>query len=150
MSELYAQIKNDVKDAMRNKEVAKRDTLRTLTAAIKQKEVDERIEVTDADILALIQKLIKQRDEAATQYKDAGRDDLFEKETQEADVLKSYLPKQLDDAELDSALSAIIQEVGAQGPKDMGKVMGAAKAKIGSAADGRRISESTKRLLAAL
>lgn len=150
MSDLYQQIKDDVKTAMRNKDAFKRDTLRTLTAAIKQQEVDTREEATDASIEGLIQKLIKQRDEAASQYKEAGRDDLFEKESGEIEVLKAYLPKQLDDAELEAVVKEIVGEVGAEGPKDMGKVMGAAKGKIGTKADGKRVSECVKAVLAAI
>lgn len=150
MSDLYKKIKDDVKEAMKNKDAFKRDTLRTLTAAIKQQEVDSREEMTDAAVENLIQKLIKQRDEAAGQYKDAGRDDLYEKETAEINVLKAYLPKQLDDAELEAVVKEIVAQVGAEGPKDMGKVMGAAKGKIGTKADGKRVSECVKNVLAAL
>jgi len=150
MSDLYKKIKDDVKEAMKNKDAFKRDTLRTLTAAIKQQEVDKREEVTDAMVETLIQRLIKQRDEAAAQYKDAGRDDLYEKESGEIEVLKAYLPKQLDDAELEAIVKEIAAEVGAEGPKDMGKVMGAAKGKIGTKADGKRVSECVKAVLAAL
>jgi len=150
MSDLYQKIKDDVKEAMRNKDAFKRDTLRTLTAAIKQQEVDTREEPTDASIETLIQKLIKQRDEAAGQYKDAGREDLYEKETGEIEVLKAYLPKQLDDAELEAVVKELVAEVGAEGPKDMGKVMGAAKSKIGTSADGKRVSECVKAVLGSL
>lgn len=150
MSDLYKKIKDDVKEAMKNKDAFKRDTLRTLTAAIKQQEVDTREDTTDAAIENLIQKLIKQRDEAATQYKEAGRDELYEKETGEIEVLKAYLPKQLDDAELEAVVKEIVAEVGAEGPKDMGKVMGAAKGKIGTRADGKRVSECVKAVLASL
>lgn len=150
MSDLYKKIKDDVKEAMKNKDAFKRDTLRTLTAAIKQQEVDNREEVTDAMVETLIQRLIKQRDEAAAQYKDAGRDDLYEKESGEIEVLKAYLPKQLDDAELEAIIKEIVAEVGAEGPKDMGKVMGSAKGKIGTKADGKRVSECVKAVLSSL
>ena len=150
MSELYTKIKDDVKDAMRNKDAFKRDTLRTLTASIKQHEVDTREEPTDAMIETLIQRLIKQRDEAANQYKDAGREDLYEKESSEIEILKAYLPKQLDDSELETIIKALVAEVGAEGPKDMGRVMGAAKEKIGTKADGKRVSECVKTVLASL
>ncbi len=150
MSDLLKKIKDDVKEAMKNKDAFKRDTLRSLTAAIKQQEVDTREETTDAAVESLIQKLIKQRDEAASQYKEAGRDELYEKETGEIEVLKAYLPKQLDDAELEAVVKEIVSEVGAQSPKDMGKVMGAAKGKIGTRADGKRVSECVKSVLAAL
>jgi hypothetical protein len=150
MSELNTKIKDDIKEAMRNKEVLKRDTLRTLTAAIKQYEVDTRETITDAVVETLIQRLIKQRDEAARQYKDAGRDDLYEKESGEIEILKAYLPKQLDDVELEAVVRALVAEVGAEGPKDMGKVMGATKEKIGTKADGKRVSECVKAVLASL
>jgi len=150
MSELHTRIKDDVKEAMRNKDAFKRDTLRTLTAAIKQQEVDTREEATDASIEVLIQKLIKQRDEAANQYKEAGREDLYEKESGEIVILQAYLPKQLDDAELEAIIKELVAEVGAEGPKDMGKVMGATKTKIGTKADGKRVSECVKAVLASL
>ena len=150
MSDLLKRIKDDVKDAMRNKDNFRRDTLRTLTAAVKQQEVDSRQEADDAMIENLIQKLVKQRDEAASQYKDAGREDLYEQETNEASILKEYLPKQMDDAELEAAVKDLVASVGAEGPKDMGKVMGAAKNAIGTKADGRRVSECVKAVLNSL
>ena len=150
MSDLLKRIKDDVKEAMRNKDNFRRDTLRTLTAAVKQQEVDSRQEADDAMIENLIQKLVKQRDEAASQYKDAGREDLYEQETNEAAILKEYLPKQMDDAELEAAVKELVASVGAEGPKDMGKVMGAAKNAIGTKADGRRVSECVKAVLNSL
>ena len=144
---LKEQLKNDVKDAMRAKEVLKRDTVRAINTAIKQVEVDERIEADDAMIIKLIQKMIKQRDEASTQYRDAGRNELAEKEEAEIAILNNYLPKQLSDDELEEKLKAIIANVGATTPKDMGKVMGAASKELAGKADGKRISECTKKLL---
>lgn len=150
MSELNKKIKDDIKEAMKNKENEKRDALRMLSAAIKQYEVDTREEITDSTIESLIQKLIKQRNEAAAQFKDAGRNELYEKEMFEANLLQQYLPKQLDDAELEKAIKEIASEVGATSSKDMGKVMASAKEKIGTKADGKRVSEVVKKVLSTL
>ncbi len=144
---LRTQIKDDIKTAMKAKEVAKRDALRLLDSALKQIEVDERKELTDEDVMAIIAKQIKQRNDAASQYRDAGRDDLLEKELLEISIYETYLPAQLSDDELAEVLKAIIAEVGAESMKDMGKVMGAAKAKVGNQADGKRINECVKSLL---
>lgn len=144
---LRAQVKNDIKEAMKAKETEKRDALRMLDSALKQIEVDERKELSDEDVVAIIQKQIKQRNDAAAQYKDAGRDDLYDKEMAEIGFFEAYMPSQLSDEELTDTLKAIIAETGAESMKDMGKVMGAAKAKIGSQADGKRINECVKALL---
>lgn len=144
---LRAQIKSDIKEAMKAKDTEKRDALRLLDSAMKQIEVDERKELTDEDVIAIIQKQIKQRNDAASQYKEAGREDLYGKEMAEIGFFEAYMPSQLDDDALENALKAIIAETGAESMKDMGKVMGAAKAKIGSQADGKRINECVKRLL---
>ncbi len=144
---LKEQLQNDLKEAMKAKDSFKRDTIRFLMSAIKQVEVDTRKELSDADIVKIIQKSIKQREEAAQQYKEGGRDDLYEKETKEAEILRSYLPKQLSDEELAQEVQAIIQEVGATSMKDMGKVMQAATKKLAGQADGKRISEMVKKLL---
>ena len=144
---LKEQIKSDVKDAMRAKEVVKRDTLRNIQAGIKQIEVDERRDVTDADIEAILMKYLKQREDAKVQFSDAGRDDLVEKEDAEIAIIKVYLPEPMDDTELETTLKEVIASVGAQSMKDMGKVMGAAKSAIGSRADGGRINQMVKKLL---
>jgi uncharacterized protein YqeY len=144
---LKEQIKNDIKDAMRAKETVKRDTLRNIQAAIKQIEVDERRDVSDADIEAILMKYAKQREDAMAQFKEAGRDDLVEKEEAELALVKTYLPEPMDDAELESVLKEVIVSVGAESMKDMGKVMGAAKGAIGSRADGGRINVMVKKLL---
>jgi len=144
---LNAQIKNDIKDAMRAKEIVKRDTLRNIQAAIKQIEVDERRDVTDADVEAILMKYMKQREDAKAQFTDAGRNDLVEKEDAEIAIIKAYLPEPMDDAELESVLKEVIASVGAESMKDMGKVMGGAKAVIGSRADGGRINQMVKKLL---
>ena len=144
---LNAQIKSDIKDAMRAKETVKRDTLRNIQAAVKQIEVDERRDVTDADIEGILMKYLKQREDAKTQFSDAGRNDLVEKEDAEIAIVKVYLPEPMDDTELEATLKEVIASVGAQSMKDMGKVMGGAKAAIGSRADGGRINQMVKKLL---
>jgi len=144
---LKEQIKEDIKAAMRAKETAKRDTLRNLQAAIKQIEVDERRELSDADVEAILMKYAKQREDAKAQFADAGRDDLVAKEEAELLIVKSYLPEPLSDDELEEIVSNIIAETAATGMQDMGKVMGAAKAAIGSRADGGRINRVAKKLL---
>lgn len=144
---LYEQIKSDIKDAMRAKEITKRDTLRNIQASIKQIEVDERREVTDADVESIMMKYLKQREDAKAQFSDAGRDDLVEKEDAEIAIVKSYLPEPMEEDELESILKEIIASVGAESMKDMGKVMGAAKSAIGSRADGGRINQIVKKLL---
>ena len=145
---LKEQIKSDVKDAMRAKEVVKRDTLRNIQASIKQIEVDERRDVTDADVETILVKYLKQREDAKTQFGDAGREDLVEKENVEIAIIQAYLPEPLNDDELETILKEIITSVGADSMKDMGKVMGGAKAAVGSRADGGRINVMVKKLLA--
>lgn len=144
---LKQQLKDDLKEAMRNKEIVKRDAVRAINTMIKQIEVDQRIELDDAEIIKLIQKGIKQREESIAQYKTASRDDLVEKEQAQIDVFSAYLPKQLSDEELENAIQEIIAEVGATSMKDMGKIMNPAKEKIGGGADGKRINEMVKKLL---
>ena len=144
---LKERIKNDLKEAMRAKDTALRDTLRNLSAAIKQIEVDERRELSDADVEGVLMKYLKQREDAIAQFKEAGRDDLVAKDQAEVEVVKKYLPEPMEDHELEATLKAIIEEVGAQSMKEMGKVMGKAKAVIGSRADGGRISQMVKKLL---
>jgi len=144
---LKEQIKNDIKDAMRAKEIVKRNTLRNIQTAIKQIEVDERRDVSDADVEAIMMKYLKQREDAKTQFADAGRDDLVEKENAEITIVKAYLPEPMDDTELEAVLKEVIASVGAESMKDMGKVMGAAKDAIGSRADGGRINVLVKKLL---
>ena len=145
---LNAQIKSDIKDAMRAKDKVKRDTLRNIQAVVKQIEVDERREVTDTDMEAILVKYAKQREDAMAQFKDAGRDDLVEKEEAELVIIKAYLPEQMEDDELEATLKEIIANVGATSMRDMGKVMGTAKKTIGSRADGGRINLCVKALLA--
>ncbi len=140
-------LKEDLKTAMRDKEIVKKDAIRAINTMIKQIEVDNRIELGDEDIIKLIQKGIKQREEAISQYSSAGRSDLVEKEQEQIDVFALYLPKQLTDEELESIIQAIITETGAISMKDMGKIMNPAKEKIGGSADGKRINDMVKKLL---
>jgi hypothetical protein len=144
---LKEQLKADLKDAMRAKDIVKRDSIRAINTMIKQIEVDQRVDLDDNEVIKLIQSGIKKREESITQYKDAGRDDLVAKEQEQIDVFKLYLPKQLDDSELEAVIKTIIEEVGASSMKDMGKIMNPAKERIGGAADGKRINETVKRLL---
>ncbi|WP_457606176.1 GatB/YqeY domain-containing protein [Nitratifractor sp.] len=144
---LKERIKNDIKEAMRAKDTTRRDTLRNLSAAIKQIEVDERRELSDADVEAVLMKYLKQREDAIAQFREAGRQDLVEKDEAEVAIVRSYLPEPLTDEGLEAALREIIAEVGAESMKEMGKVMGKAKAVIGSRADGGRISQMVKKLL---
>ncbi len=144
---LKEQLKSDLKDAMRAKEILKRDAIRAINTMIKQIEVDQRVELNDDDIIKLIQKGIKQREEAIVQFKEASRDDLVQNEQDQIDIFSLYLPKQLTDEELETVIKAIIEEVGATSMKDMGKIMNPAKEKIGGSADGKRINEMVKKLL---
>ena len=144
---LKEKLNEDLKQAMRDKEVVKRDSIRAINTMIKQIEVDERRVLDDAEVIKLIQRGIKQREEAISQYRAASRDDLVQKEQEQVDVFMLYLPKQLSDEELENGMKEIISEVGATSLKDMGKVMGAASKKFAGVADGKRINEMVKKLL---
>ena len=144
---LRDQINQDVKEAMKAKDTKKRDALRLLTSAFKQIEVDERKELSDEDVIKIIQTQIKRRNDAAGQYKDAGRDDLMQTELDEIAYYEVYLPKQLSDEEICDAITKIVAEVGASSMKDMGKVMGAANKALAGQADGKRISDCVKKTL---
>ncbi len=147
MSELKETLKADLKTAMLNKDNFKRDTIRFLMSAIKQIEVDERKELSDMDIQKIIQKSLKQREDAAEQFKNANREDLYDKEIKEANVLREYLPKQLNDAELETILTQIIKENSISNIKEIGKVMGLATKACDGKADGKRINNMVKNLL---
>ncbi|WP_370263407.1 GatB/YqeY domain-containing protein [Limnobacter sp.] len=147
---LKAQILEDIKQAMKAREQAKLATLRMLSAAIKQKEVDERVELDDAAVLAIIEKQIKQRNEAAIQFEQGGRAESALAEKAEAAVLSAYLPAQLSEAEVLDELRALVKATGATGPQDMGKVMGAAKAKLAGRADMSKVSGLVKQVLSSL
>ena len=144
---LKEEIKEAIKEAMRAKENAKRDTLRNIQTMIKQIEVDERRELGDEEVIKLIAKYAKQREEAKAQFASASRMDLVEKEDIELEIIAPYLPKQLSDNELEAILKEIIATTGASSMKDMGKVMGAAKEAVGNQADGGRINQIVKALL---
>ena len=144
---LKEKLNEDLKQAMRDKEVVKRDSIRAINTMIKQIEVDERRVLDDAEVIKLVQRGIKQREEAISQYSAAGRDDLVQKEQEQVDVFMLYLPKQLSDEELEAGMRDVIQEVKAESIKDMGKVMGAASKKFAGVADGKRINEMVKKLL---
>jgi uncharacterized protein len=141
-------IDNDVKNAMRAGDTRRRDALRLLTAALKQKEVDERKTLSDADVVAVIEKMIKQRRDSVAQFEQGGRADLVEKENFEIAVLQAYMPAALSDAEIDSAIGEAIAETGAKGPADMGKVMGVLKSRLAGRADMSKVAGRVKAQLA--
>lgn len=144
---LKDRITDDMKTAMRAKETERLSTIRMLLAAIKQKEVDERIVVDDAQAVALVDKLIKQRKDSVAAYQQAGRADLADKESAEIAVLQAYLPARLSADEVAAEVRAIVAELGASGPGDMGKVMGAAKAKLAGKAEMAAVSAAVKQAL---
>ncbi len=141
-------ISEDMKTAMRARDSARLSTVRLLLAAMKQKEVDERVVLTDADILVIIDKMVKQRRESIAQFEKAARTDLADVEKAEIVVLSAYLPQQLSEAEVGQAISAAIAETGAAGAKDMGKVMAVLKARLAGRADMGRVSGLVKAKLA--
>ena len=147
MSALKDQLNAAVKDAMRAKDKARLGTLRMATAAIKQVEVDERIELDDARVLALLDKQIKQRKDAARQYRDANRADLAEVEEAEIAVLQEFLPSPLTEAEIDALIDNAIAQTGAAGMQDMGKVMGELKPRLQGRADIGAVSGKVKQRL---
>ncbi len=144
---LKERISEDMKAAMRAKESAKLGTIRLLLAAIKQKEVDEQITLDDAAILAVTDKLIKQRRDSVTQYEAAARQDLADLERAEIVVLQAYMPAALSDAEIDAAVAAAIAQTGAAGPADMGKLMGVLKPQLAGRADMTAVSAKVKAAL---
>jgi len=133
-----------MKSAMRAKDAARLSTVRLALAAIKQREVDTRTELGDAEVVAVLEKMIKQRRESIAQFEQAGRKDLADVEKAELAVLGAYLPKQMDDAELDQAVAAAIAESGAAGVKDMGKVMALLKTRLAGKADMGKVSALVK------
>jgi len=144
---LKDRITEDMKAAMRAKEMDKLSTIRMLLAAVKQKEVDERVVVDDAALIAIVDKLIKQRKDSISQFSAAGRQDLADKESAELPVLEAYLPQRLSAEEIQAAVLAIVAELGAKGPGDMGKVMGAVKAQLAGKADMSLVSAAVKQAL---
>ena len=145
---LKDQITEDMKTAMRAKDMERLGTIRLLQAAMKQKEVDERITLDDAGVVAIVDKLIKQRKDSIAAFEGAGRQDLADKEKTEMAVLQVYLPARLSADEVAAEVQAIVAELGAKGPGDMGKVMGAVKAKLAGKADMGEVSAAVKAALA--
>jgi hypothetical protein len=141
---LKDKITEDMKAAMRAKETARLGTVRLLLAAMKQKEVDERVALSDADVLSIIEKMVKQRRESIAQFEKAGRTELADAERAEIAVLSGYLPQQLSEAEVAEAVAAAIRESGAAGPKDMGKVMGLLKSRLAGRTDMGKLSGLVK------
>ncbi|MBW7901863.1 MAG: GatB/YqeY domain-containing protein [Rhodocyclaceae bacterium] len=146
---LKERISEDMKAAMRARETARLGAIRLLLAAIKQKEVDERVELDDAGVLAVIEKLLKQRRDSIVQYEAAKREDLAAAERAEAELLAAYMPAQLSAAEIAAEVAAIVAATGAAGPADMGKVMAAVKAKLAGRADMGEVSKQVKAALSA-
>ncbi|MDD0812634.1 GatB/YqeY domain-containing protein [Curvibacter sp. RS43] len=145
---LKEQITEDMKAAMRAKDSEKLGTIRLLQAAMKQREVDERITLDDAAVVAIVDKLIKQRKDSIAAFEQAGRQDLADKEASELVVLQAYLPARLSADEVSAEVKAIVAELGASGPGDMGKVMGAVKTRLAGKADMGLVSAAVKAALA--
>lgn len=146
---LKARIQEDVKNAMRAHQREQLATLRLITAAIKQKEVDERIDLNDEQVLAVLDKMVKQRRESLEQYQKAGRDDLAEKEQFELDLIQTYLPEQLGEDELADLIRSVITELGASSIRDMGPVMNALRGQVQGRADMKAVSQAVKDQLSA-
>ena len=145
---LKERITDDMKAAMRAKDSERLGAIRMLTAAIKQKEVDERVELDDAGVVGIVDKLLKQRKDSIDAFQKAGRQDLADKEQAEVTVLQAYLPARLSADEVAAEVRAIVAETGAKGPGDMGKVMGAAKQRLAGTADMGQVSAAVKAALA--
>ncbi|MGF6721340.1 uncharacterized protein YqeY [Paraburkholderia sp. GAS41] len=145
---LKDRINDDMKAAMRARETERLGTIRLLLAAIKQREVDERIVLDDTAITAVIDKMIKQRKDSISQFESAGRTDLVEKESAELTILSAYMPEQMSDAEIAAEVQATVAQTGAAGPQDMGKVMGVLKPKLAGRADMTAVSGLVKAALA--
>ena len=143
-SELKQRLTEDMKTAMRDKDKQRLGVVRLALAAIKQREVDERIELDDTQVLAVIDKMVKQRKDSAQQYQDAGRQELADQENYEISVLQDYLPAALDEAELDQLITQAIADCGASSMKDMGKVMGVLKPQVQGRADMGAVSAQIK------
>jgi uncharacterized protein len=146
---LKERITEDMKNAMRAKDSARLLTIRMLTAAMKKKEVDERVVLTDADVLAIVDKLVKQRRDSVAAFEKAARTDLVDKEKAEIDILSGYLPKAMSEAEIEDEIRKTIAALGVSGPQAMGKVMADLKPKLAGRADMTRVSGLVKAALAA-
>jgi len=147
---LKQRINEDMKTAMRAKDQARLESIRMLMAAIQRREVDERITLDDIQIMAVIEKMIKQSRDAVEQFAKGGRQDLVDKENRDIAILKAYLPEPLSEAEIDKLIEAAIAEAGATSVKDMGKVVGSLKPKLQGRADMGKVSGKVKQRLAAL
>lgn len=145
---LRDRINEDMKAAMRAKEAERLGTIRLLLAAVKQREVDERITLDEAQLVAIVDKLIKQRKDSIAAFVQGGRQDLADKEAAEVQVLQAYLPQRLSAAEVQAGVVALVAELGASGPGDMGRVMAAAKAKFAGNAEMAAVSAAVKQALA--
>jgi uncharacterized protein YqeY len=145
---LKDQITEDMKTAMRAKDAARLLTIRGLLAALKQREVDERIVLDDAAVVAIVDKLVKQRKDSIAQFSAGNRPDLVDKETAELGVLEGYLPQRMNADAVAAEVTAIVAELGAKGPGDMGKVMGAVKSRLAGKADMAMVSAAVKKALA--
>ena len=141
---LKERITEDMKIAMKARETERLGAIRLLLSSIKQKEVDERIQLSDPDVVAVIEKMLKQRRDSISQFEAAGRTDLVDKEKFEVGVLQTYMPQALSEAEVAAIIQAAITEIGASGMKDMGKVMGVVKAKVTGRADMGKVSALIK------
>jgi uncharacterized protein YqeY len=141
---LKDRIQQDVKDAMRAKDKPRLSAIRLITAAIKQREVDERIELDDAQVTTVLDKMAKQRRESISQFEKAGRDDLIAQEVMELEIIQSYLPEQLGEDEINALIDTAMQATGATSIKDMGKVMGQLKPKLQGRADMSAVSALIK------
>jgi uncharacterized protein YqeY len=146
---LKSRINEEMKIALRAKDALRLSAIRLLLAAIKQKEVDERVELTDADVVAIIEKMIKQRRDSIAQYEKGGRQDLADAEKFEIGVLQAYMPQALSDANIEAAVSAALLAVGAKGMADMGKVMAVLKPQLAGRADMGKVSALVKAKLTA-
>jgi len=145
---LKEKITEDMKAAMRAKDSERLGTIRLLTAAMKQKEVDERVELDDVAVIGIVDKMLKQRKDSIEAFEKAGRQDLADKEKAEVAVLQAYLPARLSADEVAAEVKAIVAELGAKGPGDMGKVMGAVKSRLAGKADMGQVSAAVKAALA--
>ncbi|KPJ91299.1 MAG: glutamyl-tRNA amidotransferase [Gammaproteobacteria bacterium SG8_15] len=148
-SELKIRINEDMKAAMRAKEKERLGTIRLILAAIKQREVDERIELDDTQVLAVLDKMVKQRRDSIEQYMNAGREELADKERFELDLIQGYMPAALSEAELDAIIKEVVVALGASSMQDMGKVMAELKPKIQGRADMGQVSQKVKAAMSA-
>ena len=145
---LKQRINDDVKAAMRGGDARRRDALRLLLAALKQREVDERKDLADPDVVGVIERMIKQRRESIAQFEKGGRQDLAQNEQYEIGLFQAYMPQAMSDAEIEAAVADAIAAAGAKAPSDMGKVMGALKGKLAGRADMSKVSTLVKTKLA--